>query len=128
MTEQWQELILRAGHQASQDFDAWVLRLGTAGFTLVLGVAAIVKTEDFSLLVGSGSMFAASLVAGLLSLRLSADGHRVLSESENKRVGDLWQFQWVTVLNWVAFVTLSAAFILLAMFLKYDAMPNTGGV
>jgi hypothetical protein len=135
LTTGWDDLILRAGYQASQDFDAWVLKLGTAGLTLVLGVAALVKTESFTNLVVAGFLFAASLVGGLLSLRLSADGLRRLAEAQEdeeaeKRsldAADMWQFKWVTGLNWVAFLTLSGAFVMVAVFLGRDAIPMTDG-
>ena len=113
--------ILRTGHQASQDFDAWVLKLGAAGFTLVLGVAALVKTESFAILVVSGFLFAGSLMTGLLSLRLSADGLREQAENPN---ADIKQFGWVTRLNWLVFVTLSVAFLMLAVFVGVDAIPK----
>ena len=124
MTDKYDNHILDAGHQASQDFDAWVLKLGTAGFTLVLGVAALVKTESFANLVVSGFLFAGSLVTALLSLRLSADGLRVQAEKPNMKSNDIKQFRWVTRLNWLAFVTLSAAFVMLAVFVGVDAIPK----
>ena len=124
MTDKYDNHILDAGHQASQDFDAWVLKLGTAGFTLVLGVAALVKTESFANLVVSGFLFAGSLVTALLSLRLSADGLRVQAEKPNMKSDDIKQFRWVTRLNWLAFVTLSAAFVMLAVFVRVDAIPK----
>lgn len=124
MTDKYDNHILDAGHQASQDFDAWVLKLGTAGFTLVLGVAALVKTESFANLVVSGFLFAGSLVTALLSLRLSADGLRVQAEKPNMKSDDIKQFRWVTRLNWLAFVTLSAAFVMLAVFVGVDAIPK----
>ena len=124
MTDKYDNHILDAGHQASQDFDAWVLKLGTAGFTPVLGVAALVKTESFANLVVSGFLFAGSLVTALLSLRLSADGLRVQAEKPNMKSDDIKQFRWVTRLNWLAFVTLSAAFVMLAVFVGVDAIPK----
>jgi len=124
LTDKYDNHILDAGHQASQDFDAWVLKLGTAGFTLVLGVAALVKTESFANLVVSGFLFAGSLVTALLSLRLSADGLRVQAEKPNMKSDDIKQFRWVTRLNWLAFVTLSAAFVMLAVFVRVDAIPK----
>lgn len=119
--------VLGAAHQASQDFDAWVLKLGTAGFTLVLGVAALVETDSFTNLAWAGGLFAASLVAGLLSLRLSADGLRELAEHPERDATDIKQFDAVTAFNWVAFLTLSAAFVMLAVFVSMDAMPRTDG-
>ena len=101
-----------------------MLKLGTAGFTLVLGVAALVKTESFANLVVSGFLFAGSLVTALLSLRLSADGLRVQAEKPNMKSDDIKQFRWVTRLNWLAFVTLSAAFVMLAVFVGVDAIPK----
>jgi hypothetical protein len=127
MTHTFENHILNAGHQASQDFDAWVLKLGTAGMTLVLGVAALVTTESFTNLIWAGGLFSGSLVAGLLSLRLSADGLRRMSETPHLKTKDVWQFQLVTKLNWAAFVTLSSAFVMLAVFVGLDAMPTKDG-
>ena len=98
----------------------------------MLGVAALVKTDSFANLVWAGVLFSAALFAGLLSLRLSADGLRRLAEAYvNEETGrpaldtdDVWQFKWVTGLNWVAFVTLSAAFGMLAVFVGFDAIPK----
>ena len=126
MSDKYDDLILHAGHQASQDFDAWVLKLGTAGMTLVLGVAALIETKSFGNLVWAGGLFAGSLVAGLLSLRLSADGLRKQAENPDADT-DISEFKWVTRLNWVAFATLSAAFVMLAVFVGVDAIPKKEG-
>jgi hypothetical protein len=135
VTAAWDELIIKAGHQASQDFDAWVLKLGTAGLTVVLGVAALVQTTSLDRLVWAGGLFAGALVVGLLSLRLSADGLTKLVEGETepetgllvKDVPDLWQFRAVMILNWLAVGLLSVAFAMLAVFLGLDAIPRREG-
>lgn len=119
--------MLGAAHQASQDFDAWVLKLGTVGFTLVLGVAALVETDRFTNLVWSGILFAASLVTGLLSLRVSADGLRELAEHPERDATDVWRFKAVMIFNWVAFLMLSAAFVMLAVFVGVDAIQIPDG-
>lgn len=119
--------LLSAGHQASQDFDAWVLKLGTAGITLVLGVAALVEAESLDWLIRSGFAFAGALGAGLFSLRLSADGLRKMSEDPSLKVQDMLQFKLVTLSNWLAFAALTAAFVLLAVFVATDAVLNTDG-
>ena len=64
----------------------------------------------------AGFLVTGFLVTGLLSLRLSADGLRVQAEKPNLESEDIKQFRWVTGLNWLAFVTLSAAFVMLAVF------------
>ena len=117
--------ILNAGYQASQDFDAWVLKLGTAGMTLVIAIAGLVNTDRFTYLIVAGGLFSASLVAGLLSLRLSADGLRRKAEDKTLWVPDMWQFKWVRGLNWFAAGALSAAFAMLALFIWLDAIPQT---
>ena len=127
MIESYDNHILMAGHQASQDFDAWVLKLGTAGITLVLGVAALVNIERLGNLIWAGALFSGSLVAGLLALRLSADGLRRMSEKQTLMTKGVWQFKLVTGLNWLAFLTLSAAFVMLAVFVGLDAIPNKEG-
>ena len=103
-----------------------MLKLGTAGMTLVLGVAALVETKSFANLVWAGGLFAGSLAAGLLSLRLSADGLRKKAENPHAD-SDPSEFKWVTRLNWVAFATLSAAFVMLAVFVGVDAIPQKEG-
>lgn len=127
MTDSFDNHLLTAGHQASQDFDAWVLKLGTAGMTLVLGVAALVNMERIGNLVAAGVLFSGSLVAGLFSLRLSADGLKRLSEDRSLTTRNVWQFKCVTWLNWLAFLTLSAAFVMLAVFVGLDAIPTRDG-
>lgn len=107
-----------ASHQASQDFDALVTKLGTAGLTVATAVAGLTDAAAWGNLIGSGIGFAAALTFSLLSIRLSADGLRALSSGTLYQ--DAWQFKWVRVLNWLAFVALSLAFILLALHL-FDA-------
>jgi uncharacterized membrane protein YdcZ (DUF606 family) len=127
MTDSFDNHLLDAGHRASKDFDAWVLKLGTAGMTLVLGVAALVNMERLGNLILAGGLFSGSLVAGLLSLRLSADGLKRMSEDDSLTTKDVPQFTWVTGLNWVAFITLSLAFVMLAVFVGFDAIPMKDG-
>ena len=104
-----------------------MLKLGTAGFTLVLGVAALVEAQSLDWLIRSGFAFAGALGAGLLSLRLSADGLRKMSEDPSLKVEDMRQFDLVTFFNWVAFVALTAAFVMLAVFVATDAVLKTDG-
>lgn len=127
MTDTYENHLLDAGHQASQDFDTWVLKLGTAGMTLVLGVAALVNMERLGNLILAGGLFSGSLAAGLLSLRLSADGLKRMSENDSLTTKDVPQFTWVAGLNWVAFITLSLAFVMLAVFVGFDAIPIEDG-
>jgi hypothetical protein len=108
--------IREAAHQASQDFDALVAKLATAGITLTTAVAGLTDAASWWMLIGSGLAFAMSLVLSLLSIRMSADGLRVLG-SGRKEYGDVRQFRYVRLLNWLAFVAISAAFLLLAFHL-----------
>ena len=62
--------------------------------------------------VASGALFAASLLAGLMSLRLSAEGIRELQSGG--KYEDIRAFVWVKWLNWGAAALLFAAYLLLA--------------
>ena len=92
----------------------------------MLGVAALVNTDTFIKLVWAGGLFAGSLTFGLLSLRLSADGLRKLSENANLKTDNVGQFTAVSILNWLAIGALVSAFIMLAVFVGTDAMPKVG--
>jgi hypothetical protein len=108
--------IREAAHQASQDFDALVAKLGTAGITVTVAVAGLTEAASWGLLIGSGVAFALSLVFSLLSIRLSADGLRVLG-SGRKEYARIVQFKAVRLLNWLALGAISTAFLLLAFHL-----------
>lgn len=105
--------LLDAGHQSSRDFDAWILKLGTAGITLVTAVAVLVDAGSWWRLVWSGGLFAGSLLAGLMSQRLSADGIREMQSGS--QYDDVGVFNWVKWLNWGAAVLMFAAYIFLAL-------------
>lgn len=108
---EYKKHLLEAAHQASQDYDAWILKLGTAGITLVTGVAALTDAKSWILLIWAGVLFAGSLLAGLISIRLSADGlHRQASGTPYEEVT---QYKTTKYLNWVAAVLLTTAYILL---------------
>lgn len=112
---EYKKHLLQAGHQASRDYDAWILKLGTAGITLVTGVAALTDAESWDLLVWSGFLFAVSLLAGLASIRLSADGIRRQASGENYE--DVKQYTLTKFLNWLAAVLLTAAYLTLVFHL-----------
>lgn len=104
-----------ASHQASQDFDALVAKLGTAGLTVTTAVAGLTDAAAWGFLIASGIGFALSLTFSLLSIRLSADALRALASGHEYQ--DLWQFKWVRILNWLSFLALAGGFILLALHL-----------
>jgi membrane-associated protease RseP (regulator of RpoE activity) len=106
------------GHQASQDFDALVAKLGTAGLTVATAIAGLTDAAGWGFLIGSGLGFSLALTFSLLSIRLSADGLRALASG--REYEQTWQFGWVRVLNWLAFFALSLAFMALAIHL-FDA-------
>ena len=125
MAAKYDDHILDAAHQASQDFDAWILKLGTAGLTLVLLVAGLVTANSLTWLVAGGFGFALSLAAGLLSLRLSSIGLKDLAEGTE--YDDIEQFKWVRHLNWAAFAFITLAFVSLALFVALDAQVKETG-
>lgn len=111
--------VREAAHRASQDFDTLVAKLATAGLTVTTAVAGLSEAASWDLLIGSGIGFALSLVFSLLSIRLSADGLRVLGSGRKDYI-NIAQFKWVRLLNWVSLLAISAAFLLLAFHL-FDA-------
>jgi hypothetical protein len=116
----WLEHVRDASHQASQDFDALVAKLGTAGLAVAVAIAGLTEAAAWGWLIGAGIFFALSLACSLLSIRLSADALRDIA-SERKTYKDTkGTFKFVRALNWGAFILVSVAFILLSLHL-FDA-------
>jgi small-conductance mechanosensitive channel len=119
----WLDHVRDASHQASQDFDALVAKLGTAGLTVAVAVAGFTDAARWGFLIASGIAFALAMGCALLSIRLSADALRQVS-SGKKRYEDLKAWKWVRGLNWAAFVLVFAGYLLLSLHL-FDATVRT---
>ena len=116
--EKYYEHVREAAHQASQDFDALIAKLGTAGLTVTAAIVGFTDAPRWDFLAGGAIAFALALFISLITIRLSADGLRTLG-SKQKRYEEIKVFNSniVVALNWTAAILLGLAYLLLALHL-----------
>ena len=112
--------MLDAAQNASRDADGLVAKIATAGITAVVAVAALAETAPDKL-VFAGFFFASSLIAALLSIRISADA--IAWDAEHESRPAFW-YGVVKFLNYVAVSLLIVAVVLVALSVSAVAIPE----